>query len=88
MVQIHFRAVWNPAAQRMNVEFTTPEKKHIELMDENRFRNFCKLAHRKMVIAGWTVKWSGGDRATVREVVKYFRAVLESYDKAKKAGEI
>lgn len=89
MVQINFRAVWNPAAQRMNVEFSTPEKKHIELMDEKRFEEFCDKLDSEIEIAEWKVRFEpGSDRTQIDQIKGYFRDVLRSFKAARARGDV
>jgi hypothetical protein len=89
ITRIHFLAVWNPTAKMMNVEFSTPEKKHIELMSPKRFEEFCAKLDSEIEIAEWKVRFEpGSDRSQIEQIKDYFRAVLASYKKAKAAGDV
>jgi hypothetical protein len=89
MVQFRVHAQWLPNTNGFKVEFSTSDDRHIEIMDEARYFNFCDKLDTELQISGWKIVFENGKDNEVEDKIRdYFRAVRESYEEAKERGEI
>lgn len=86
---IHFRAVYNPAAQRFYVELTALGHKHVQSMSEKEYDEMCANIHSEIKIAGWKLRFSpGSSRKVIRTIQDYFLQVQSSFKEARARGDI
>jgi len=86
MTPVNFRAVYLPAKNGFQVEVSKPGDRRIELMSEDRFKQFIADLDTKIEIGGMKVAFEGGDPGVPDAVKDYFRKVYRSWLQAKRDG--
>ena len=88
MTPVNFRAIYLPDKNGFQVEVSRPGSRQIELMSEERFKQFIADLDTKIEIGGLKVEFDGGDPVAPDAVKDYFRKVYRSWQQAKRQKRI
>ncbi len=88
MLPVNFRAIYLPPKKRFRVEISDSDGRHVEMMSEARFKQFVDHLDSEIDVGGGGVKLDGGDPNAPRVVKDYFRKVYESFQEAKREGQV